>query len=389
MALAAALAAPNAASSPVTASPASRDDLILVHEELREAYRAATLLPDGRSRRGRKTKHDTATRRWIDTVGFPGLEMGKLPAASDMAMLRLTPRSSLSGANLKARDAWSQLHGRDPRSKKQTAAEKEGQTTLLAWARTNMVGALAPSVVRRGRISEWKIDFGNTWRDHTPRQLALDAAVGRMPRLPTPRNVPAGAFLAWITGQCQLSRSAPFKWRFPSHFYLYLAMRELEGRAVNGNDGPITLTLPNAAHSAYAAYCNISLAPEDIAATSPGDDDHEEADEQPPPAAAGTPTAGSHVAGALRAPPPPEPIDHVETATLRPQTDFFKGRHTHCRFGPPTCAHQALIGLDRCPVQSCDRWTVIGSRRSMIGTYALHICVDFLLHPFAALHSFC
>ena len=55
-----------------------------------------------------------------------------LPEASGVP-----PRSSLSGANLIARDAWSQLHGRDPRSKQQTAAEQAGQQTLLAWARTN------------------------------------------------------------------------------------------------------------------------------------------------------------------------------------------------------------------------------------------------------------
>ena len=109
---------------------------MLVHEELRECYRAATLLPgDGRSRRGRKTKHDTATRRWVDTVGFPAITMGKLPDEHDLVMLRLSPRSSLSGVNLKTRDAWSQLYGRDPRSKKQTAApEKEGQRSK-EWLR--------------------------------------------------------------------------------------------------------------------------------------------------------------------------------------------------------------------------------------------------------------
>ena len=44
-----------------------------------------------------------------------------------MAMLKLTPRSSLSGANLIARDAWSQLHGRDPRSKQQRKAQEGGR----------------------------------------------------------------------------------------------------------------------------------------------------------------------------------------------------------------------------------------------------------------------
>ena len=83
-------------------APPSRDDLMLIVAELREAYSAATLMEDGRSRRGRKTKHNTATRRWIDTIGFPCIELGKRPPEADMAMLKLTPRSSLSGTNLTA-----------------------------------------------------------------------------------------------------------------------------------------------------------------------------------------------------------------------------------------------------------------------------------------------
>jgi hypothetical protein len=160
----------------VVINPPSRDDLLLLDQELREHYRAATLLPGGRSRRGRKTKHNTATRRWIDTVGYPCIQMGKLPAERDLAMLQLSPRSSLRGTDLAARDAWSQLHGRDPRSKKQTAAEKESQQTLLAWARSNMAGALDPSAARRGRVSAWTIDFGGTWNGYSPPQLALAAS---------------------------------------------------------------------------------------------------------------------------------------------------------------------------------------------------------------------
>ena len=113
-----------------TINPPTREEPLDIDFELRECYRAATLLPDGRSRRGRKTKHNTATRRWIDTVGFPAIAMGKRPPAEDMAMLRLSPRQSLSGASLAARDAWSQKHGRDPRSKQQTEAERLGQQTL-------------------------------------------------------------------------------------------------------------------------------------------------------------------------------------------------------------------------------------------------------------------
>ena len=89
--------------------PMSRDALLLLDHELRELYQA----------------DNTAA---------------------------VAPRSSLSGSNLAVRDAWSQLHGRDPRSKKETAAEKQSKQTLLSWARSTIAGALDPSAARRGRI---------------------------------------------------------------------------------------------------------------------------------------------------------------------------------------------------------------------------------------------
>ena len=114
-----------------------RTSLMLLDHEFRELYRVAGLNPDGRSRRGRKTKHNTATRRWIDTIGFPMLARGQLPEAHDLAMLRSGPRHTLRGRTLEARDAWSQLHARDPRSKQLTDVEKRGQQTLLAWVLTS------------------------------------------------------------------------------------------------------------------------------------------------------------------------------------------------------------------------------------------------------------
>ena len=96
--------------APAGFSGNDRTSLMLMDHEFRELYRVAGLNPDGRSRRGRKTKHNTATRRWIDTVGLPDLAAGKLPEAQDLAMLRSGPRGSLSGAALAARDAWSQQH---------------------------------------------------------------------------------------------------------------------------------------------------------------------------------------------------------------------------------------------------------------------------------------
>lgn len=306
------------ASAPVT--PPSRTNLMLADAEMRECYQAATLLSDGNTKRGRKSKHDTATRRWIDTVGFPSISMGKMPAESDLAMMRLSPRSSLSGSNLTARDAWSQLHGRDPRSKKQTALEKQQQTTLLAWARTTMPDALTPATVRRGRVADWKFDFG-TWKDNTPMRLALAASEvgcsGTSRSLPA-KAVAAGAYLTWITGQAGPSSGQPFKWRFPSHFYLYLAMRELElqGRVVKGNTVPIVLRLPAAVHEQYEAWADIRLGPADADDGSPGE----------PPRAGSEADAEGHepVAGALRVPLPLPAVDPIETATPAAQKEFFK-----------------------------------------------------------------
>jgi hypothetical protein len=186
----------------VIGSP-SRDDLLLLDAELRERRKAASLLADGRSRPGRKTKHQTATRRWIDTVGWPAIEMGKWPSESDLRMLRCTPLEGLGAADLKARQAWDQLHARDPRSKQQTEKEKAAQQTLLSWARTNPINSLSPSAVRRGRAASWLIDFGDTWKGYSPRQLALAGAEsggGQAARSLPQRPVAPGAYLTWITG---------------------------------------------------------------------------------------------------------------------------------------------------------------------------------------------
>ena len=61
-------------------------------------------------------------------------------------------------------------------SKQQTQTERAQQTTLLAWARSNLAAeALSPAEVRRGRVASWKLDFG-IWKGYTPMQLALAAA---------------------------------------------------------------------------------------------------------------------------------------------------------------------------------------------------------------------
>ena len=106
------------------------------------------------------------------------LAQGRLPDAHDIAMLRSGPRSSLRGLARDARDAWSQKHARDPRSKQLTDVEARGQQTLLTWARTNAatVESLTRSTAQRGRPESYKLDFGKTWVGWTPRQLlALEA----------------------------------------------------------------------------------------------------------------------------------------------------------------------------------------------------------------------
>lgn len=60
-----------------TVNPPTREELIDLDSLLRDCYEKATRMPDGRLRRGRKNKHDTANRRWCDTIGFPAISMGK------------------------------------------------------------------------------------------------------------------------------------------------------------------------------------------------------------------------------------------------------------------------------------------------------------------------
>jgi|ETNmetMinimDraft_29_1059903.scaffolds.fasta_scaffold04852_2 hypothetical protein len=231
------MVAPAAAAGAAVVSGVSRDELMLLNQEYREIYRAASLKPDGSSKRGRKDKHNTATRNWIDTIGFPQLTLGKLPEAHDLAMLRSGPRSGLKGTFLKARDAWSQLHARDPRSQQLTAAEKSGQQTLLAWARINTPDALTHSTAQRGRPESYKLHFGK-WRGYTPLQLITLAAGPTWSREQAMRDaratVPPAEYLVWMF-------SSDFKFNFPYHFYLYLALKEIEAQ-VNPNPESLNLT---------------------------------------------------------------------------------------------------------------------------------------------------
>ena len=267
-------AAAAAATSAVT--PPDRLELMLLDAELRDIYRSASLRADGSSTRGRKTKHDTATRRWIDTVGFPLLAMGKLPEAHDLAMLRSGPRNGLRGHTLAARDAcssgvqmggrtacrrchcpclgrwqparapmpgfmaprerrrraraahdacwaprWSQLHARDPRSKQLTAAQERGQQTLLEWARQHMPDAATRATAQRGRPPNYKLHFGD-WKGWTPRQLLSLAASNDGKRQKAMREqkakVPPGEYLLWL---CGAPSATPFALQFPFHFYTW------------------------------------------------------------------------------------------------------------------------------------------------------------------------
>ena len=255
--------------APAGFSGNDRTSLMLMDHEFRELYRVAGLNPDGRSRRGRKTKHNTATRRWIDTIGFPMLARGQLPEAHDLAMLRSGPRHTLNGRLLEARDAWSQLHARDPRSKQLTDVEKRGQQTLLAWVRTSKetVETMTRSTVQRGRPGAWKLDFGHSWVGWTPGQLLALAASSKSTQEAAMRdaqtNVPPGNYLAWFTDQTTSQDPFVFNFaRIPSHFYLYLALRELEHEVRPFRPYPWALTLVHNQRARSGAH------------TGPGTPDH-------------------------------------------------------------------------------------------------------------------
>jgi len=255
-----------AAAAAAAISPPTRTELMLLDHEMRDIYRTATRRADGTSTRGLKTKHDTATRRWIDTVGFPLLSLGKLPEAHDMAMLRSGPRASLRGTHLAARDAWSQLHGRDPRSKQLTAAEAHGQQTLLRGARSNISDALTRSAVQRGRPPNYTLHFGE-WKGWSIRELVALASKScgeqqtAMQRAKA--KVPPGDYVLWLSSQ-KGNTTTGFHFNFPYHFYLYLSLRELDREAcvVKRHSGEqVALQLPSRVRELYDTYCDIRLAP--------------------------------------------------------------------------------------------------------------------------------
>merc|ERR1740115_372633 len=86
------------------------------------------------------------------------------------------------------------------------------------------------------------------------------------------KNTP-GNYVAWLTNQTWTpSEKKPFDWKFPRHFYTYLALRELEseGRYIRCGGEWFPLKLPPRVHTLYEAYCDIRLAP---VSAPPVDDD--------------------------------------------------------------------------------------------------------------------
>ena len=315
-------AAVAAAAASEAISPPTRTELMLLDQEMRDIYRAATRRADGTSTRGRKTKHDTATRRWIDTVGFPLLSLGKLPEAHDMAMLRSGPRAGLQGTHRTARDAWSQLHARDPRSKQLTAAEALGQQTLLKWARSNISDALTRSAVQRGRPPNYTLHFGE-WKGWSIRQLVALASKSygeqqtAMQRAKA--KVPPGDYVLWLSGQ-KGNATTEFRFIYPYHFYLYLSLRELDSEAcvVKRSSGEqVALHLPPRVQEQYDTYCDIRLAP-----VTPAPDADDGAGVAPQPAS--DDDEQQPAAGALHAPGPQAEVDPIETATPLAQKQFFE-----------------------------------------------------------------
>ena len=105
-----------AVAAPVAFLGNDRTALMLMDRDLRELHRSASLRADGSSTRGQKTKHDTATQRWIDTVGFPMLAQGRLPDAHDIAMHR--DRVLYEAERERLKEQWEQMnttrHGSPP-----------------------------------------------------------------------------------------------------------------------------------------------------------------------------------------------------------------------------------------------------------------------------------
>jgi hypothetical protein len=107
---------------------------------------------------GRLGKYDEFRQKWIKKTAIPMTESGKLITEADLKFLKLPEDRLLNPAQKKELDKWMEFKnkGKD----KTPAAEKEQQTTLLAWIQKEGGGQIGKVKVKSGTGTKYRVDFG-------------------------------------------------------------------------------------------------------------------------------------------------------------------------------------------------------------------------------------
>ena len=149
-----------AAASSSTSTRPTKDEIIDMHARL-EGLRLtmAERSAGGKSSSGRYKKHDTARKVYLDTVGIPGLRLGKLPPADDVRRLFLPGDDEITGPAKVEMDEFYKKYKKDPRS---TSTESYGldhakQLTLLEWVSRNPGSFVRPSAAPRGAPPSYRL----------------------------------------------------------------------------------------------------------------------------------------------------------------------------------------------------------------------------------------
>jgi len=176
----------------------------------------------GASKSGRYKTHDTARKRCLERVVYPGLKMGKLPTMLDAKMLfEMEAPDKIHGPDKKTMDKWSFVYTRKAGAKDEALdLGVVGQTNLLLWASEHRaMSVLSPSArVPVGRphalYTSYKLTFGGA--------LVVGKTLDEISR-------EQPWFIAWVCGKVRSENR--FVMRFPAHEMLYLGLLELEQNA--------------------------------------------------------------------------------------------------------------------------------------------------------------
>jgi hypothetical protein len=130
---------------------------------------------------GRHKKADSLRAHWLTETALPGLNNGRdAPSEYDMQILRLPIAKELNAIQTKAVLAWGVTKtARSATDATETAlAASSRQTTLLENCCENGGASVGGKThVPPGAAAEYKIDFGNNYRDKTIREVtALNAS---------------------------------------------------------------------------------------------------------------------------------------------------------------------------------------------------------------------